>query len=116
MFILPEPRLFRTSPKKFKKSKTQVFIVVEFNSAGLGEHKIRDLNDEINKLIKEKEHWEERIKKLGGADYKKYGPRVLDKQGVELPGMKNGIFDQKEREDINISVLPRTCRESENYS
>jgi pre-mRNA-splicing factor ISY1 len=46
---------------------------------GLGEHKIRDLNDEINKFIKEKEHWEGRIKKLGGPDYKKYGPRVLDK-------------------------------------
>jgi pre-mRNA-splicing factor ISY1 len=46
---------------------------------GLGEHKIRDLNDEINKFIKEKEHWENRIKKLGGRDYKKFGPRVLDK-------------------------------------
>jgi len=60
--------------------------VQEIQNAGLGEHKIRDLNDEINKLIKEKEAWEDRIKELGGADYKKYGPKVLDKQGVELPG------------------------------
>lgn len=60
--------------------------VQEIQNAGLGEHKIRDLNDEINKLIREKGHWEDRIKELGGADYKKYGPKVLDSQGMELPG------------------------------
>ena len=53
---------------------------------GLGEHKIRDLNDDINRLIKEKGHWEDRIKELGGADYKNFGTKVLDSQGMELPG------------------------------
>ena len=38
-------------------------------SAGLGEFRIRDLNDEINKLLREKRHWEDRIKELGGPDY-----------------------------------------------
>jgi len=37
--------------------------------AGLGEFKIRDLNDEINKLLREKGHWQDRIKELGGPDY-----------------------------------------------
>ena len=37
--------------------------------AGLGEFRIRDLNDEINKLLREKRHWEERILQLGGTDY-----------------------------------------------
>ena len=37
--------------------------------AGLGEFRIRDLNDEINKLLREKRHWEERIIELGGPDY-----------------------------------------------
>ncbi len=37
--------------------------------AGLGEFRIRDLNDEINKLLREKRHWEARIKELGGPDY-----------------------------------------------
>ena len=37
--------------------------------AGLGEFRIRDLNDEINKLLREKRHWEERIVELGGTDY-----------------------------------------------
>lgn len=40
------------------------------SSAGLGEFKIRDLNDEINKLLREKGHWEHRIKELGGPDYR----------------------------------------------
>lgn len=37
--------------------------------AGLGEFRIRDLNDEINKLLREKRHWEERIIELGGPNY-----------------------------------------------
>ena len=38
--------------------------------AGLGEFKLRDINDEINKLLREKGHWEDRIKELGGPDYR----------------------------------------------
>ena len=38
--------------------------------AGLGEFRIRDLNDEVNKLLREKRHWEDRILELGGPDYK----------------------------------------------
>lgn len=41
----------------------------QIQNAGLGEFRLRDLNDEINKLIREKRHWEDRIKKLGGPDY-----------------------------------------------
>ena len=37
--------------------------------AGLGETAIRDLNDEINKLFREKSHWERRIVELNGPDY-----------------------------------------------
>ncbi|OEH79545.1 Ras family domain-containing protein [Cyclospora cayetanensis] len=37
--------------------------------ASLGEHRIRDLNDEINKKLRVKRRWEYRIKELGGADY-----------------------------------------------
>ena len=44
-------------------------LVLLLNIAGLGEFRIRDLNDEINKLIREKRHWEERILELGGPDY-----------------------------------------------
>jgi hypothetical protein len=38
--------------------------------------RIRDLNDEINKLIREKGHWERRIVELGGPDYAKTAPKI----------------------------------------
>lgn len=37
--------------------------------AGLGEFRIRDLNDHINKLLREKGHWQDRIVELGGTNY-----------------------------------------------
>jgi pre-mRNA-splicing factor ISY1 len=43
--------------------------VLEIQNAGLGEHRLRDLNDEINKLIREKGHWERQILSLGGPNY-----------------------------------------------
>jgi hypothetical protein len=60
--------------------------VSTIQNAGLGEHRIRDLNDDINRLIREKNHWEERIKDLGGPDYRKTGAKLYDSYGVELPG------------------------------
>lgn len=46
------------------------YSFIYFVSAGLGEFKLRDINDEINKLLREKGHWEDRIKELDGPDYK----------------------------------------------
>ncbi|XP_061584100.1 pre-mRNA-splicing factor ISY1 homolog [Cololabis saira] len=60
--------------------------VAQIQNAGLGEFRIRDLNDEINKLLREKRHWEVRIKELGGPDYARFGPRMLDHEGKEVPG------------------------------
>ncbi|XP_046386329.1 pre-mRNA-splicing factor ISY1 homolog [Ischnura elegans] len=60
--------------------------VAQIQNAGLGEFRIRDLNDEINKLLREKGHWEAQIRELGGPDYAKIGPRMLDHEGKEVPG------------------------------
>jgi pre-mRNA-splicing factor ISY1 len=60
--------------------------VSQIQNPGLGEFRIRDLNDEINKLLREKRHWEERIIELGGTDYIKTGPKMLDYEGKSLPG------------------------------
>uniref|UniRef100_A0A8C2RNU4 Pre-mRNA-splicing factor ISY1 homolog n=1 Tax=Capra hircus TaxID=9925 RepID=A0A8C2RNU4_CAPHI len=54
--------------------------VAQIQNAGLGEFRIRDLNDEINKLLREKGHWEVRIKELGGPDY---GLQIWDTAGQE---------------------------------
>lgn len=44
------------------------FLIYMF-LVSLGEHKIRDLNDEINKLLRDKRGFEKRIKELNGPDY-----------------------------------------------
>ena len=44
-------------------------LVGDIQNAGLGEHALRDMNDEINKKLREKRHWERQIKKLGGPNY-----------------------------------------------
>lgn len=73
---------------KRKRISQLKFLLLLFQSiiAGLGEYKIRDLNDEINKLLREKSHWEDRVKELGGVDFKKTAPKMLDNEGKEVPG------------------------------
>lgn len=58
--------------------------VMDIQNPGLGEHRLRDLNDEINKLIREKGHWEARILELGGPNYAKTAPKVTDEDGKEV--------------------------------
>ncbi|XP_025197369.1 pre-mRNA-splicing factor ISY1 homolog [Melanaphis sacchari] len=60
--------------------------VAQIQNAGLGEFRLRDLNDEINKLLREKKHWEYQIRELGGPDFLRMGPRMLDHEGREVPG------------------------------
>ena len=50
--------------------------VVHCINSGAVHRRLRDLNDEINKLIREKGHWERRIVELGGPDYAKSAPKV----------------------------------------
>ncbi|TYI35177.1 hypothetical protein ES332_A03G058400v1 [Gossypium tomentosum] len=61
--------------------------VAEIQNDGLGEHRLRDLNDEINKLIREKSHWERRMVELGGPNYAKQAPKMTDLEGniVDVP-------------------------------
>lgn len=61
-------------------------LLIYFILAGLGEFRLRDLNDEINKLLREKKHWEYQIRELGGPDFLRMGPRMLDHEGREVPG------------------------------
>ncbi|CAF93584.1 unnamed protein product [Tetraodon nigroviridis] len=60
--------------------------VAQIQNAGLGEFTIRDLNDEINKLLREKGHWEFRISELGRTQLPVFGPMMLDHEGKEVPG------------------------------
>lgn len=48
---------------------------------------MRDVNDDINKLLREKRHWENQIVSLGGANYRRNVP-MIDEDGKEVPGTK----------------------------
>ena len=72
-----------TSLQDCEKMRTEVLksiskMVSDIQNAGLGEHRIRELNDEINKAIREKNAWENRIKELGGPDYRRIGAKMYD--------------------------------------
>lgn len=56
-------------PGKLLKYKIVCFLNNFYLTASLGEYKLRDLNDDINKLLREKKHWDEHIKNLGGPDF-----------------------------------------------
>ncbi|KAG2006914.1 pre-mRNA-splicing factor ISY1 [Coprinopsis cinerea AmutBmut pab1-1] len=61
--------------------------VSKIQDAGLTDYEVRDLNDEINKLLREKRHWENQIIALGGANYRR-NVAMLDEDGKEVPGTK----------------------------
>lgn len=62
--------------------------VAEIQNPGLGEFKIRDINDLINKLVREKGHWEKRVLELGGPNYVKTKTGIVDADGNEMAGTK----------------------------
>ncbi|KAM0939846.1 putative pre-mRNA-splicing factor Isy1, helix hairpin bin domain superfamily [Dioscorea sansibarensis] len=61
--------------------------VAEIQNEGLGEHRLRDLNDEINKLLRERAHWERRIVELGGPNYSRHAAKMTDLEGniIDVP-------------------------------
>ena len=93
-------------------------------NAGLGEFRSRDLNDQINKLLREKKHWENRIRELGGRSYSSRGPKMLDRSGFAncIACVMHAIYLKKisypekgkkfpETEAISISELQGTFLE-----
>jgi pre-mRNA-splicing factor ISY1 len=79
--------------ENWRKSIVRELIkkVSDIQNASLGEHRIRDINDEINSLLKEKSKWEDKIRDLGGPDYKSAALALaksanFDMDGLEIPG------------------------------
>lgn len=71
-----------TDVKKCEKWRIEIIReiskkVAQIQNAGLGEFRIRDLNDEINKLLREKRHWENQISNLGGPHYRFVGYTLI---------------------------------------
>lgn len=64
--------------------------VSRIQEQSLSDFMIRDLNDEINKLMREKHMWEIQIRNLGGPNYMRGGGKVYDEEGREIPGGGKG--------------------------
>lgn len=60
--------------------------IAQIQNDSLPEHQIRDMNDEINKFMREKGHWERRIVELSGPDYSKVGAKMTEDDGTAVPG------------------------------
>ena len=65
-------------------------LLSAIQNGALGEAALRDLNDQINKLLREKGHWERQIKALGGPDYSAESARVKDADGRYALGTGGG--------------------------
>ena len=64
--------------------------VSKIQDLALSDYQIRDINDELNKLFREKWQWEMRIRELGGPNYMRGGGRVTDDEGNVVEGGGKG--------------------------
>jgi len=76
--LLPNPHLHSPCPSR---GSTDTI-------ASLTDYEVRDLNDDINQLMREKRHWETQIVNLGGANYKRATGVMVDDAGKEVPGTR----------------------------
>jgi len=78
--------------------------VSKIQDAGLSDYETRDLNDDINKLLREKRHWENQIVALGGANYRR-NVSMLDADGKEVPGTKGYKYFGRAKELPGVKEL-----------
>lgn len=98
-----------TSIKEAEHWRQQVFReitkkVSRIQSTGLNDYQLREMNDEINELLREKNRWEYRIKELGGRNYMQ-ASRVVDNEGREIFGSKGYRYFGRARELPGVKEL-----------
>lgn len=87
--------------------------VSKIQDYGLTDYEVRDLNDEINKLMREKSHWENQIVALGGANYKRAAPAMRGADGREVPGMRGYKYFGRARELPGVKELFESAKEDQ---
>ncbi|KAI0249336.1 Isy1-domain-containing protein [Lactifluus subvellereus] len=86
--------------------------VSKIQDTGLTDYEVRDLNDEINKLMREKRHWENQIIALGGANYRR-NVAMLDDDGREVPGTKGYKYFGRAKELPGVKELFESRKKEE---
>ncbi|GAA5847292.1 hypothetical protein JCM3766R1_003939 [Sporobolomyces carnicolor] len=87
--------------------------VSKIQDAGLTDYEIRDLNDQINKLLREKWHWENQIIALGGANYKRAAGKNQTGDGREAPGQRGYKYFGRAKELPGVRELFATSAANE---
>jgi len=100
--------------------------IAKIQNPALGEHAIRELNDEINHKMREKWHWNKRIKELGGPDFNAIERQRQIEEGdsqrtskyryfgaaLNLPGVKELLANEEakqqkvKRADLYKNITP----------
>lgn len=100
--------------------------IAKIQNPALAEHDVRELNDAINKLQREKFHWNKRINQLGGLDYNAIERKRRIEQGdtqlysiyryygvaKDLPGVKEHLEKEAKarvkvkRVDLHKNITP----------
>jgi pre-mRNA-splicing factor ISY1 len=89
--------------------------IAKIQNPAQGEHAIRELNDEINRLFREQWHWNRRIHQLGGLDYNAIERKRRIEEGdtqlhssyryfgaaKELPGVKE-LLEKEEAARLKV--------------
>ncbi|KAI9433074.1 pre-mRNA-splicing factor ISY1 [Lactarius indigo] len=86
--------------------------VSKIQDSGLTDYEVRDLNDEINRLLREKRHWENQIIALGGANYRR-NVAMLDDDGREVPGTKGYKYFGRAKELPGVKELFESRKKEE---
>lgn len=114
------PHTSREGDEERKRDLWIAWMLIAFFSfsASLSDYQIRDLNDEINKLMREKHMWEVQLRNLGGPNYMRFGPRMYDEDGREVPGSKGYKYFGRARELPGVKELfeelkPKTDEQKE---
>ncbi|GIX63329.1 RAB43, member RAS oncogene family protein [Babesia caballi] len=99
--------------------KDIMISISRIQNASLGEFAIRDLNDDINRLIGLRKRWDERIIELGGPDYRALSSSIENAHGAELkvggggyryfgaaktlPGVRE-LFEKQENDRLHVDT------------
>ncbi|KAK9383679.1 Isy1-like splicing factor [Kockiozyma suomiensis] len=81
------------------------FKVTKIQDPVLSNFEIRDLNDEINKLMREKYVWELQIRKLGGPNYMRIPSKTYDDDGREVPTTRGYKYFGRAKELPGVKEL-----------
>ncbi|KTW29065.1 uncharacterized protein T551_02339 [Pneumocystis jirovecii RU7] len=79
--------------------------ISKIQDPSLTDYQIRDLNDDINRMMREKHMWEIQLRNLGGPNYMRFGPKMVNAEGREIPGHRGYKYFGRAKELPGVKEL-----------